>query len=732
MGDLPADREVRPAAVQPPPWVEERQASLRDYLDIVGRRWRIVAGTFLAALGVAVAISLMMPPIYRASTTVTTDKTPPMVLLDKPGEFSVSADQGAGQAPDVLTLVELIKSDAVRDGAAFRLAPTVSSDMAGAALNGLTVQQVRQTELVRINIEYVDPRIAAEAANAVADSLVEMNLKARRQRATETREFIGRELQAANRRLRHVEDTLVAFRDRLGDVSLSQETTLTLQKLADLQAQLVDVRLQREIAQSHLAAARGRLANQADAMPTAPNPVIAVLKEELAKLEIELSGLRLEFTPKHPAILSTSAKIEETKQRLNAELTKSLRGELAQVEVSMASLSGRERAVQNVITAYAERMRGLPVREVDMARLTRDVKESEQIYLLLSDKYEHARIAENSIGSVIRVMGAAKVPNAAVKPRRQMNTLFGGLLGIMVGIAGALLAEQLDDTVKSAEEIERVLGAPVLGAIPLSRAQPMSKHSTQKEETAILPLLAVTDRRAAEAYRALRTHVLYSMPDIDRKRLLVTSALPREGKSTVVANLAVAIAHTSRRVWLIDSDLRRPTLWNWFGGAGSPGLAGLLAGQTEADSVVRSTVEPNLWYLESGPTVPNPAELLGSQRMVRLMERARAEAEVVLVDSPPMLPVTDAEVVAAQAVDGVLLVVRAGLTNRRALAHVRKRLERVGAKLVGAVLNGVSERGRDSYYYGSYYYASDGPEGKDSRGKIGSEREDDQGRRERA
>ena len=746
---------MRSEAEHPSSWVDERPVSLRDYLDVLRRRRRIIIVAFVAALAVAVAVSLIMPPIYRASTTVTTDKTPPVVLLDRPGDVSLTADQGAGQAPDVFTLAELIKSDAVREGAVDRLGSVVSSGVARASLGALTVQQVRQTDLVRISIEYTDPRIAAQAANAVANSLVDMNLKGRRQRATNTREFIGRELQEASQRLRDAEDTLVTFRNRNGDVSLTQETTLNLQKLADLKAQLVDVHLQRDTAQSRIAAVRERLANQAKLTPTQwmPSPLVASLQEQLARLEIDLSGLRRTFTEKHPAVLSTTAKIEETKQRLAVELATSLRPGVysvdpayqqlhtAQVqdEVTLAALKSREQVMQDAIAAYEVRMRGLPLREVSLARLTRDAKESEEIYLLLSQKYEQARIAESSIGSVIRVVDAAKVPGAPVKPRRQRNTLFGGLLGLMVGVVGALLVEQLDDAVKSAEEIERVLGAPVLGAIPMeSRARPPAagergtkEHGTQKEEAAVLPLSAATDQRssAAEAYRGLRTHVLFSMPDVEHKRLLVTSAFPREGKSTIAANLAVAIARTDRRVWIIDSDMRRPALWRWFESAGSPGLAGLLAGQADVDSVVRPTVEPNLWYVESGPNAPNPAELLGSQRMARLMERARTEADVVLMDSPPILPVTDAEVIAAQAVDGVLLVVKAGQTSRRALVLVRKRLERVGAKLVGAVLNCVPDARRDGYYYGSYYDEYYGTEGEDSsRGKIDSQREDDPGR----
>jgi capsular exopolysaccharide synthesis family protein len=216
--------------------------------------------------------------------------------------------------------------------------------------------------------------------------------------------------------------------------------------------------------------------------------------------------------------------------------------------------------------------------------------------------------------------------------------------------------------------------------------------------------------RVAEAYRTLRTHVLFSIPDVERKRLVVTSALPQEGKSTVVANLALAIARADRKVWLVDGDLRRSTLRRWFPEAGSPGLARLLAGQASVDDVVRPTTEPNLWYVDSGPTMPNSGELLGAHRMALLTEQARTRADVVLFDSPPLLPVADAEVTATQ-VDGVLMVVRVGETNRRALAQARRRLERVGAKIVGAVLNFVPASRRDDRYYDLYYNTHRGSEG---------------------
>jgi tyrosine-protein kinase Etk/Wzc len=695
----------------------EQQFSLRDYADVLRRRRWVVVFAFGLALGTAVGLSLAMPPIYRAVTTAVVDKTPPILLLDQRGKASPFADQTAGQAPDVFTLVELTGSATVRKSAETMLADALGAEVARAALRGLAAQPVKGTELVRISVEHADPRVAAAAANAVAQSLIDMNQTARRQRATETREFIGRELAQARSRLREAEDRLIAFRNTHGEVSLAQETSLNLQKLADLQAQLVDVRLQQNAVRTQIAKARERLAVQAKISPTewAPSPLIGVLQAQLAKLEIELSGLRREFTPRHPAIITAQARIEETRARLSTELAKNLSPgaygvdpvygrlalDVAQAEVTLAMLNSRERELGVVINGYAGRVRNVPTREAETARLTRDTREAEQIYLLLSEKHQDARIAETSIGSSIRVVDPAKVPNSPVKPRRQMNTLFGALFGLFVGVLGAFVIELLDDTVRSSEDVERALGAPVLGAIPIINGV----GAPGSREDSMLSLATNGDSYSptAEAFRTLRTHVLFSMPDIQHKRLLVTSALPQEGKTTIAANLAVAIASTDRKVWLVDGDLRRSALRRLFPEAGSQGLSCLLAGQAEPDEVVRPAYAANLWYVDSGQTVPNPAELLGAQRMARLMEQARSRADVVLLDSPPLLPVTDAEVTSTQA-DGVLLVVKFGETDRRALAHVRRRLDRVGARVVGAVLNFVPASDRDSRYYGLYYH----------------------------
>ncbi|HET8580407.1 MAG TPA: polysaccharide biosynthesis tyrosine autokinase, partial [Nitrospiraceae bacterium] len=507
-------------------------------------------------------------------------------------------------------------------------------------------------ELVRISVEHTQPAIAAAAANAVAESLVDMSLKARRSRATDTRRFIEQQLALAAQKLRASESAVVVFKNSYGDISLAEETSLNLQRLAQLGTQRVEARLPRQEVQA----------------------LVATLQNQLATLQIELSGLRRQFTSSHPSVVSTEAKIAETERRLRAEMAHTRQTE-----------QSRERAITTAIDQYEAQLRRVPTREADLARLTRNTKEAEEIYLLLSTKYQQALIAEASIGSAIRVVDVAKVPEAPVKPRALKTTLLGLVFGLALGMAGAFLTEQLDDTVKSAEDVERVLGAPVLGAIPVMKA---GKHAGNGRGSHAPLLLRQVDGESpqAEAFRVLRTHVLSSIPGAEQRCLLVTSPWDREGKSTVAANLALAFARTDRRVWLLDCNLRRSGLSDLFPEASSSGLAKYLTGQATLDEVIRVANEPRLWFGASGPRASNTAELLGSQSMARLMNEARTRADVVLLDTPAILTAADAEV-AGGYVDGVILVVKLAKTERRALAQVRQRLEHLGVRVVGAVLN---------------------------------------------
>ena len=719
-----------------------------DVLGFLGRRRRSILRAFLIGLGLGAVATVALPPVYRASTTVTEDKVPPVVVLDQPGFANhtnvVSVDQTAGvQILDIATLAEMARSRTVRDGAVARLAPVMGERASRAVLRGLRAKPMGQTQLLLITVDNRDPRVAAEAANAVAAALVEMDLAARRSRATELRKAIQQQLRVAVPKLHARENALTAFKAKHGDIALANQTSLDLSKLTQLEAQLVDLRLQREEAQARIAASRGRLASQARITPTQwmPSPLITTLQNQLAAQEIEFSGMRRQFTAKYPAVLAAEAKIQATKRRLNSELARSLQAgqygvdpvyqqtvqQLRQDEIANVAYDARGRALTDAIQQYEKRMRELPARELQQVRLIRATKEAEEIHQILSEKLQQARIAEASIGSAIRAVDPAWEPEHPVRPRA-LPLLLGGVLGLLVGMGGAVVKERIHDPLTSAEDAERVLGAPALGLIP--ELPPVDRRPAEGAEGPP-PLLtspvwylfpgvgssdsawAAAERKRsafAEAFRYLRTNLFYLHKD-PLQTLLITSPGPREAQDIVAANLAIAIAQTGQRVWLMDCDLREPVLdraWAFqdFRHEKAVGLADVLAGGVSTAEALHRTAIDNLWFLPAGTKPTNPAELLGSQQMRAVLQQGRNDADVLVLNAPPVLPVTDAAVLAA-AVEEVLLVVHIGTTPREAAYRAYRQLQAIGARMIGVVTTGTPHDGFRYYgnectsYYGS-------------------------------
>jgi capsular exopolysaccharide synthesis family protein len=649
------------------------EETLPDLLRIFRvRRW-IIAVAFILTTGVATAFSLIMPPVYVASSTLISDRIPPVVLLSGSGQDIYQ--QQVSQAPDVLTFTEIVRSEAVRAAAAARLSSLVGPAKANAMLAHVTVQRLRDTEVVKISATSNDPDDAARAVNELTQSVIALDLKARRRLVSVARKFLGDQQEVARQRLRTAENLVTAFKNENRDVSLSEQTSLNLRKLWDLEARLADARLQELEIQSggDVPAASSDPQTPGTLMQSRPDPLASTLQHQLTSLEVELSGLRKQFTVEHPQVIAVQAKIEETKRRLSAAVAR-----------NRAGLAAREQGLSNNISQVEQTLTQIPTREAALVRLTRNAKEAERTYLTLSAQFQGAYIAEGSIGTSVRIIDTAKPPTKPAGPKRGLNTLLGAIVGLMVGVTAAYVVEQLDNTVRSAEEAGQLLGAPVLGVIPrLGRAGTTLPVLTQAEQAT----------RPAEEFRGLRTHLLGALRGAGHKSVIITSALPDEGKSSIAANLAVTIARSDRSVWLVDCDLRHPALKDFFPEADSPGLAGLLNGRAVIDGVVRPTAQPHLKCIVSGPAGSNAAELLDTQLMAGLLTSARGLADVILLDSPALLAVADAEILGPY-VDGALMVVRAGKADRHALVQARDRLERARVRLVGVVFNDTRGRSR--------------------------------------
>jgi succinoglycan biosynthesis transport protein ExoP len=308
----------------------------------------------------------------------------------------------------------------------------------------------------------------------------------------------------------------------------------------------------------------------------------------------------------------------------------------------------------------------------------------------------------------VSVVKRAALPTGPVSPRKTLNLALGLLVGLAVGIGGAVLRETLDTTVKDPEALQRDQGLSTLGAIAFD---PDAKKR---------PLIVQADPHSsrAEAFRQLRTNLQFV--DIDRtpRSIVVTSSVPNEGKTTTATNLAIALAESGMRVLLVEADLRRPRIAEYLGIEGAVGLTSVLIGQAElADAVQVWGKTRQLHVLPSGPTPPNPSELLGSQGMAELIRELELSYDLVLVDAPPLLPVTDAAVVST-AVSGALVVVRHGHTKREQLARAVQSLRSVDATIYGVVLTMTPAKGPDSYYYGYGYRYDTGRKNKRAKSEL--------------
>jgi len=694
----------------------EQEPTLRDYLNILLDRWWLIAIATTAALIAALVFSLVTPPVYRGTATVVVDRAGSSFGL-------VSDITGISQQTFVDTLAEIVKSRSVAESALDRLGipPNGREEELKRLQRGLLVQRIRGADVIRIQAEGTTPQSAAATTNAVADAFITWHVDARRAQAAAGREFMEEQLGTIGRELHGAEDALAQYKAQGGQVSLSEQTTLVVGKLAEFEAQRRAAAAERQAINASLGQAQYALGQQtptvASSSLVSEDPAAAPFRQQLALLEAELAALREQFTDKNAQVIAAKAKIEAAKARLQQlaaqrvasqtvtlnPLHQDLVAQVIRLEVEQQALRAREDALAGVVRRYARDVQQLPAKEVTLARLTRDVKVAEQTYLLLSAKLQEARIAEASIVGDLRVVDWAVPPEVPVKPQTALNTLLGALVGLMLGIGAIYTLESLDTTFKTPEEAGELLGLPVLATIPLLRNVSDKGNAGNGK----VPLAIGEQRRQpfAEAFRHLRTSLLYLSPDRPLRIIQVTSAGPEEGKSTIAANLAIALSHMDKKVWLVECDLRRPHLALSFQPQTEFGLSELLVDGLSLEQVVHKTAVDNLWFVPSGRTPPNPAELLGSRKMRAFLSGGLDGAEFVVLDAPPLLPVTDAAVL-APAVDGVLLVVDLQKTHQDAARRVKKQLEAVGGRVLGIVVNGVSATRHGHGYYYSHYYDS--------------------------
>jgi uncharacterized protein involved in exopolysaccharide biosynthesis/Mrp family chromosome partitioning ATPase len=601
-------------------------------------------------------------------------------------------------------------------------------------LASLSVTPVKGSRLVTVSFSSRSPALAASVANAHVDQYLESLLEQRSGLAEKAKEILDAELEKARGRLAEAERALNEFRRRSGVVAVEGERTdVASSRFEDLNARYTAAQAERIAWESQY---RLIESGKEESLPeVVSSKMIQDLKQEVARAEAERAELGRIFEPAYPKMAAAIAREQQLKARLREEIGKIVEG----IRSSYLAAKNREEALARSLAEQRQVVLAQKDVGAEYAVLERDVETARSLYNDLLRRVRDLDVAGATQFGNISIVEPAAVPRVPSSPRKLLTLGVTAAASLLAGVLLAFVRERLDSTLKTAEDVERSLGLPTLGIVPSYGAvAPRNGRAEAKLLSfggVAAPAAGSVDRVVeqaprsvlAEAYRTIRTALLLSSPDAPPQVLLFTSGAAGEGKTATAINEALALAGAGGRVLLIDADIRKPRLHRVFDVANGVGLSTYLAGFTPLETVIHpvpigassgnghdaagtdgvdGVPRGRLWVLPSGPVPPNPAELLGSRRMRDTLERLREEHDFIVIDTPPVLPVTDAVVLSAFC-DAVILVVKGQKTPARVVAQARDRLARARARVVGVVLNDVDVTGadyRDDYPYAYAYY----------------------------
>jgi capsular exopolysaccharide synthesis family protein len=560
------------------------------------------------------------------------------------------------------------------------------------------------TRLIEIRYKHPDPRLAARIANTVADTLALTNLERKADKSVSTGEFLQKRIAELQMQIRNGEERLLNYAKSNQIISLDASQNTVVDRLTGLNRQLLEAENERKLAESAWQAARSPGAAMALAEETVSKQT-ADIKTRLAELRQKRAQLLVENTEKWPEVNELKQQIATLEQELQTAIGRATAVVLSNLETRYRQAAQREQAVR----ADFEKQRGATLTQNEAAVnyhiIQQEIETNKGLLNGLLQNYKENDVVLAGLHNNVSVLDYAIPPDNPIGPKRWQGVLLALLFSIPCGIGLVLLLEYLNDTIRSIDDVEKLVRLPALAAIPAIKG---SRSMRGGRSVLMLGEKAPGDKLtpvALEAYRQLRTAVLLSNPGRAPKTMLITSSVPGEGKTTSAVNLAISLAQTKASVLLVDADLRRPRLHTIFGLANRQGLSTYLSSETpvaESQTLLQRHEASNLSVLTSGPVPPNPAELLGSDQMRRLLQHLESQFTYIVIDSAPSASFTDAVLLSAM-VDGLLMVIHCNSTPRNLVLRTKHLLTGAGAKIFGVVLSQVVMASPDAIY-GSYLY----------------------------
>ena len=693
------------------------QNHLLDYWRVVhSRRW-VVLMFLIVTVSVVALLSFLAEPMYTASVRIQIERSTPNVLPfkdvvtlvpDHTNDFDatqVGLIRSRRLAREVIRSLKMARHDAFRmEGVPEEIA---DSRRINTFLGRLRVEPFGKTSLFDISFRSPDPELAAQVATRVAETYITFCSETRYNTSERATESLTLQIANLQEEIDRKEKEIQGYAREHGIIPLDQNEDITLKNLADLRSAQIQSkadRIEKEAAFKAIEAS-----DSGSLEEVVKNSVAQKLANKLADLERHRAQLSAKVKPDWPEMVRLNREIEATRMQLDDERQRIYEQVLGAAQNTFLAAREEESALEQAIEEETLVYQELSLKKIRYDSLKSEISDMrETLGALVKRQTEtDSSAGVHLAASNARIVDPAETPLSPSSPRTRLNLFLATFVGLLLGVGLAFLLEYLDLSINSPEEIHRVTGLGTIGLVPV--ASPRSRWramvpGAKPDGKQRVELTALQDVRSpvSEAFREMRTALMVSQAGGPPQTVLVTSSQPGEGKTAVSLNLALTLVQLGRRTLLVDADLRKPRLHRLLGTPNEEGFSSCLGAAETTMPLPLNTEVPGLDLLPSGPLPPNPSDLLDSDRFTQVMNELLARGyDHIILDSPPILPVAD-PVIMSRRVDGVCLVVGAGVTRRDAVAHAMERLRQVDAKVIGAVLNR-AEEGKGGYY-GSRYH----------------------------
>lgn len=694
---------------------ESEGESFHLVLQFLKRRgWLVVAGVALGLL-FGVTANLLLHKKYTAEATIE-------IVPDISSQFRVMQVQDIGGGDSdlaekldteiavlqsrslALETIRALKLDRNADFLANEggqprdmSQATVRDELVGAFESDLSVGRVGHTSILAINFQSGKPALSSLAANALIDNYIEHSFRVNYLATAKVSTWLNSQLSGLKDNLEKSQARMVAFQQDLGIVGLDRQNSIVVANLEELNKQLADAQVDRMVKEARLQALKSASPDVIDA-GAAVDPALQSTKQALAQLQTQHTSLIQTYGPAYPQVKALKAQIDQLERTLKQEE----RAQIDRAQKEFDAAQSNESLLRKALDTEEQEAYSKGSKSADYEFAKQDYESQRLLYDGLQERLQEAGIMAGLHSTAIHIVDDADIPPYPSYPRTRLNLAAGMGVGLLAGLALALLMEALDTNLKTMTDIEHALQLPLLAAIPSVESDSLLPSTFRN---ANVGRTSASWSRVAEAIRGLRTSILLSSPGAPPKKIMFASTRPAEGKSSIASLTAISLALNGSRVLLIDADLRRPALGLRFRIGKGAGLSSVLSGKaTIKDAIVEWQELPALHVLASGPVPPLPSELLGSKQMADLLHSLENDYDFIIFDTPPVLAVTDASILARQA-DAVILIVRYGTAQRHVVQRCVDLLDRSGVHLLGVVVNAVDFNAPEyADYYGRKYY----------------------------